>query len=48
MPLPVAVPVYPRFTVTFWYERFDKVAVTVATPPFSANGLPDRPRVTEG
>ena len=44
----VAVPEKARLTVTDWPETADRVAVTVATPPASAMGLPLRLRVTEG
>ena len=44
----VAVPEKARLTVTGCPETADRVAVTVATPPASAIGLPLRLRVTVG
>ena len=44
----LAVPVKPRNTATFLVETAESVAVTVATPPASAIGLPERPSVTVG
>ena len=44
----VAVPEKARLTVTVWAEGHPSVAVTVATPPASAMGLPLRVRVTVG
>ena len=44
----VAVPEKARLTVTDWPERADRVAVTVATPPASAMGLPLRLKLTVG
>src|SRR5438876_9677057 len=44
----VAVPEKARLTVTAWPEISERVAVTVATPPASAMGLPLRLNVTVG
>ena len=44
----MAVPVKPSVTVTSWLEIPESAAVTVAVPPFSANGLPLRPSPTLG
>ena len=48
MPLPVAVPDGSIVTVTVFPEAVFSDAVIVATPAFSANGLPDKPKVTVG
>ena len=44
----VAVPEKARLTVTVWPDKADRVAVTVATPPASAMGLPVKLKVTVG
>ena len=44
----VAVPENARSTVTGWADGQVRVAVTVATPPASAMGLPLRLKVTLG
>ena len=44
----VALPEKAKLTVTVRDEAADSVAVTEATPPASAIGLPVRPKVTVG
>ena len=42
------MPEKARSTVTVWPDGAERVAVTVATPPASAIGLPLRLKVTVG